>query len=75
MKIAHAGNWARIALLVLYALNFFFRIYLFVNDGQFILSLAAWIILPAVIEAFAFCLLFLPGSGRWFSRRSGMKIG
>src|SRR5262245_33132345 len=33
VAIARARNWARITLLILYVLNFLFRIFLFVNDG------------------------------------------
>jgi hypothetical protein len=67
VKSARARNWARIALLILYILNFLFRVFLFVNDGQFTVSLAAWIIVPAMLDAIAFLLLFLPRSGDWFA--------
>jgi hypothetical protein len=66
MKIAHAADWARIALLIVYVLNLLFRIFLFVNNGIFTLSLAAWLIVPASIELIALALLFLPRSSHWF---------
>lgn len=65
-KIGQARNWARIALLVLYVLNFLFRIFLFVNDGQFPAALAVGFVVPAFFESIAFVLLFLPRAGRWF---------
>jgi hypothetical protein len=66
-KIAQARNWARIALLILYVLNLLLRIFLFVNDGQFTVSVAAWFMVPAFVASIAFMLLFLPRSGRWFA--------
>ena len=69
VKVARASNWARVALLILYGINFLFRIYLFVNDGQFTVPVAAWVIVPAAIQAIAFGLLFLPGSSKWFASK------
>jgi cellulose synthase/poly-beta-1,6-N-acetylglucosamine synthase-like glycosyltransferase len=66
ITIGQARNWGRIALLILYGLNFLFRIFLFVNDGQFKVSLAAWILVPAIVQSIAFLLLFLPRSATWF---------
>jgi hypothetical protein len=42
--------------------------FLFMNDGQFTVALAAWIAVPVIIQAIALVMLFLPGSGRWFGR-------
>jgi hypothetical protein len=73
-NIARARNWARIALLVLYLLNFMFRVFLFVNDGQFTFSIVAWLFIPAIIELIAFILLFLPSSGDWFGGRLNTSL-
>lgn len=67
---AHGGNWARIALLSLYASNLIFRIFLFVNDGQFTTPVAAWLVVPASVEATSLVLLFLPKASCWFRASS-----
>jgi hypothetical protein len=66
VKVAQARNWARIAIVVLYAMNLLFRVFLGVIGGQYTLELTAWIIVPAVVQAIAFVMLFLPGANRWF---------
>ncbi len=63
---ARGRNWARIALLSLYALNFIFRIFLFVNDGQFTVLVAAWLVVPASVDAMCLVFLFLPKTNCWF---------
>jgi hypothetical protein len=44
-----------------------------VNDGQFTVSLAAGFVVPAIFEAIAFFLLFLPRSGGWFGKRTRVE--
>lgn len=74
VNIAQARNWARITLLILYVLNLLFRIFLFVNDGRFTVSLATWLVVPAVLESIAFLLLLLPRSGGWFRLRPNTSL-
>ena len=70
VMISRASSWARVALLVLYALNTLFRVHLFVNDGVFTASRAAWLFAPATVDFIALTLLFLPTSSHWFGARS-----
>jgi hypothetical protein len=74
VRIAGASSWARNALLVLYALNTLFRVYLFVNDGQFTASGAAWLIAPVVVDFIALALLFVPTSNHWFGFRPNKPL-
>ena len=69
VSISRASSWARVALLVLYALNTLFRVFLFVNDGVFTASRAAWLFVPVTVDFVALTLLFLPTSNRWFGVR------
>lgn len=68
VNIAWARNWARIALLIFESLALLFRIMLIVNEGQFGMPLAVWVIGPALIRLIAFVLLFLPQANRWFAK-------
>ena len=74
VRISRASSWARIALLVLYVLNTLFRTYLFVNDGVFTVSRAAWLIAPVIVDFVALTLLFLPTSNRWFGARPNKSL-
>jgi hypothetical protein len=74
VRISRASSWARIALLVLYVLNTLFRVDLFVNDGLFTASRAAWLIAPVIVDFVALTLLFLPTSSRWFGVRPNKSL-
>lgn len=65
-NIARAKNWARIALLIFYGADLLFRIFLSMNDARSTGSFVPWTLLPALFEAIAFTLLFVPPSNRWF---------
>lgn len=66
VMIAQSHNWARFALLIFQVVDWMFRIFLFVNDGNLAAALSGWFLMPVIVTLIAFLLLFLPSSGRWF---------
>lgn len=70
-QIRLARNWARIAMLIFYIMDFMFRTLLFVIGGQHAPPEVAWFIVPPIFQAIAFTLLFLPQSHAWHTRRTG----
>ena len=73
-NVARARNWARIALLIFYAADLLFRIFLSVNAARTGGSSEPGTLLPAVFEAIAFTLLFVPQSNRWFRARTEQPL-
>jgi len=71
VQIRLARNWARIAMLIFYIMDFMFRTLLFVMSGLYTPSAVAWFIVPLIVQAIAFTLLFLPQSNAWHTRRTG----
>jgi hypothetical protein len=72
--VAQARNWARFAILILYVLNFKFRIYLLLNDGVFTVPAVGGVLVPAVLQSVALLFLFLPRSGHWFLVRPNTSL-
>ena len=70
-QVRLARNWARIAMLIFYIMDFMFRTLLFVIGGHHAPSDVAWFIVPPIVQAIAFTLLFLPQSNAWHTRRTG----
>jgi hypothetical protein len=66
VKIGQGRNWARIAATLFYGLNLLFRLYLLVNDRDFSAPAVSYVLVPAMIQALAFLLLYLPRSQTWF---------
>ena len=71
MQVRLARNWARIAMLIFYIMDFMFRTLLFAIGGRHTPPDVAWFIVPPIVQAIAFTLLFLPQSNAWHTRRTG----
>jgi hypothetical protein len=70
VKIAQGRNWARIAAMILFALNFLWRIYLlYVSEDTSVATLVG-ILVPDTLQLLGYVLLCFPSSTEWFRANS-----